>query len=97
MYRSAALVLAVVIMAPPALAQQAATAQRTIIADVRALIAKDDFATAEKTLRAYIAEKGTTPEALEAMSWLVEAILRRRTSMRRTDSPQRHTVSRSRR
>ncbi len=42
----------------------------TIIQEVRALIAKDDFGGAEKTLRAFIAEKGTTPDALEAMSWL---------------------------
>jgi len=71
MYRSAAFLLAVILVAPPALAQQAAaTPQRNIIAEVRGLIAKDDFAAAEKTLRAFIADKGTTPDALEAMSWL---------------------------
>ncbi len=72
MYRSAAVVLALVLFTPPALARQApATAQRpTIVADVRALIAKDDFAGAEKTLRAFIADTGTTPDALEALSWL---------------------------
>lgn len=72
MHRSAAIVLAIVLVAPASFAQQAtAPAQRNIIGEVRALIAKDDFATAEKTLRSFIAEKKTvTPEALEALSWL---------------------------
>src|SRR5262245_56676010 len=43
---------------------------RDIIAEVRGLIAKSDFATAESILRAYAKEKGWTPEALEAISWL---------------------------
>jgi thiol-disulfide isomerase/thioredoxin len=72
MYRFALiLVLGLVTLAPPAAAgQQAAPARQNIIADVRALIAKDDFAAAEKTLRTFIADKGTTPDALEALSWL---------------------------
>ena len=71
MHRSAALVLAVVLFAPTASAGQAAAQARpTIIADVRGLIAKDDFAGAERTLRAFVAGQGTTPEALEALSWL---------------------------
>ena len=69
--RLASLFVALLFLAPSAYARQAATPPaRTIINDVRDLIAKDDFATAEKTLRAFIAEKGVTPDALEAMSWL---------------------------
>jgi cytochrome c biogenesis protein CcmG/thiol:disulfide interchange protein DsbE len=41
-----------------------------IISEVRGLIAKDDFAAAEKTLVAYFGQSGTTPEGLEALSWL---------------------------
>ena len=62
-------VAAVLLFGPAAQAQQAA-AQKNIITDVRALIAKDDFAGAEKTLRAFVADKGMTPDALEALSWL---------------------------
>ena len=69
MHRTAAFLLAVVLFSPAAVAQQAST-QRNIIAEVRGLIAKDDFAGAEKTLRAFVTEKGVTPEALEALSWL---------------------------
>ena len=43
---------------------------RNIVQEIRALIAKDDFATAEKTLIAYFNESGTAPEGLEALSWL---------------------------
>src|SRR5687767_5899268 len=65
--RSAVLILAVVLVSAATSAQAPA---RTIINDVRDLIAKDDFAAAEKTLVAYFGEKGTTPEGLEALSWL---------------------------
>ena len=55
--------------APPAPA--VATAKPpNIIAEVRAAIAKGDFAGGEALLNAYRASKGTTPEALEALSWL---------------------------
>ena len=43
---------------------------KTIVQLVRDQIAKDDFAAGEQTLRAFIAEKGATAEALEALSWL---------------------------
>ncbi|MEZ5293327.1 MAG: TlpA disulfide reductase family protein [Vicinamibacterales bacterium] len=43
---------------------------QNVIADVRAAIAKGDFALGERTLEAYRKDKGTTPEALEALSWL---------------------------
>lgn len=75
--RPVALVLAVVLFAPAASARQAA-ADRRIIPEVRALIAKNDFAAAEKTLRAFVVEKGTTPDALEALSWLGRGNLARK-------------------
>lgn len=67
-----ALLLASVLLLTPAVsaAQATAPASQNIIAEVRGLIAKNDFATAEKTLRAFIDEKGVTPDALEALSWL---------------------------
>jgi thiol-disulfide isomerase/thioredoxin len=72
MRRSATLLFAFLLVAPATFAAQAAPApvQRSIVADVRGLIAKDDLSGAEKSLRAFIAEKGVTPEALEALSWL---------------------------
>ncbi len=54
----------------PAPAPAAASAAPSVIADVRAAIARNDFAGGERVLAAYRKEKGTTPEALEAMSWL---------------------------
>ncbi|MFN7979486.1 MAG: redoxin family protein [Vicinamibacterales bacterium] len=48
----------------------AAAAAPNVIADVRAAIAKNDFAAGEQILAAYRKDKGTTPDALEAMSWL---------------------------
>ena len=39
-----------------------------IIADVRAAIAKNDFALGERLLKEYRDTKGTTPETLEALS-----------------------------
>jgi thiol-disulfide isomerase/thioredoxin len=71
MTKPTTLLLALVLFVPAVSAKQAAAPPtRTIITEVRDLIAKDDFAAAEKTLRAFIAEKGATPEALDAMSWL---------------------------
>ena len=71
------LAVAVVLGALPAAAQTvaaptpAATAKPpSIIADVRAAIAAGDFAGGERLLNDYRAAKGTTPEALEALSWL---------------------------
>lgn len=48
----------------------AVAAPPNVIAEVRAAIAKNDFAGGEQILAAYRATKGTTPEALEAFSWL---------------------------
>jgi thiol-disulfide isomerase/thioredoxin len=53
----------------PAAAPATAKPQ-SIIADVRAAIAKGDFAGGETLLNAYRAGRGVTPEALEALSWL---------------------------
>jgi cytochrome c biogenesis protein CcmG/thiol:disulfide interchange protein DsbE len=79
MRRSAALLIAIVIVAPPASAQTSAAAPaNNIVAGVRALIAKDDFSAAEKSVRAFIADKGKTPEALEALSWLGRGALARK-------------------
>ena len=76
--RSAVLLLALLLSAPPVLAGQTAAAQQNIVAGVRGLIAKEDFAAAERTVRAFIAEKGPTPEALEALSWLGRGALARK-------------------
>lgn len=65
--RTASILFSILLLAPFSFAQPA---QRNIVSDVRGLIAKDDFAAAEKTLVAYFGESGTTPEGLEAMSWL---------------------------
>jgi thiol-disulfide isomerase/thioredoxin len=57
--------------APAPAAPAAATAKpQSIIADVRAAIAKGDFTGGESLLNAYRQSKGVTPEALEALSWL---------------------------
>lgn len=62
---------ATVAMAQPSGAPAPAAAPRqTIITEVRAAIAAGDFAAGERLLTAYRAEKGTTPDALEALSWL---------------------------
>ena len=63
-----AIVLGLAITAPAVAAQAPAPAKQDIIAEVRGLIAKSDFTTAEQTLRAYAKDKGWTPEALEAMA-----------------------------
>src|SRR5262245_42313320 len=47
-----------------------APAQTTIVADVRAAIAKNDVAGADQLLAKFRQTNGTTPEALEALSWL---------------------------
>jgi thiol-disulfide isomerase/thioredoxin len=70
--------VAVLASAAPARAQtaiapppQAATAKPpNLVADVRGAIAKGDFAGAEQLIATYRTAKGTTPEALEALSWL---------------------------
>lgn len=63
----AAAVVGVLVTGP---VSQAQTAAPTVITEVRAAIAKNDFAGGERILAAYRKEKGTTPEALEALSWL---------------------------
>ncbi|MEW6321359.1 MAG: TlpA disulfide reductase family protein [Acidobacteriota bacterium] len=51
-------------------AAQAPAPAQTIIQQVRAAIAKPDFAAADKLLADYKAGKGITPEWLEAYSWM---------------------------
>lgn len=51
-------------------ASPAAAPAPSLVADVRAAIAKGDFAGGEQRLAAFRRDKGTTPEALEALSWL---------------------------
>jgi hypothetical protein len=70
-YAAAAALLAVVLSytATPRLAGQAA-AQPRLVPDVRAALAKSDFAAAEKLIEQYRTTRGATPEMLEAHSWL---------------------------
>ncbi|MBS1824966.1 MAG: TlpA family protein disulfide reductase [Acidobacteria bacterium] len=42
----------------------------SLISDVRAQIAKDDFAAAEQLIRTFVSGSGKTPEAMLAHSWL---------------------------
>jgi thiol-disulfide isomerase/thioredoxin len=70
-----ALALALALAPLPAVSQTAAPSAPTatppnVIAEVRAAIAKGDFAGGERLLEAYRTARGTTPEALEALSWL---------------------------
>jgi thiol-disulfide isomerase/thioredoxin len=69
-----AFAVALSLLVPPAQAQTApaaATAKpQNIIGEVRAAIAAGDFAAGEQLLNVYRGSKGTTPEALEALSWL---------------------------
>ncbi len=48
----------------------ASTASSAIISDVREAIARNDLAHADAQVEAYRKQNGTTPEVLEAMSWL---------------------------
>lgn len=58
------------IVAGPAFAQDTAAPPPTIVQTVRAAIAANDFAKAEKLALDDMKAKGTTPIALEAFSWL---------------------------
>jgi len=64
------------------LVASAAVAQTSVVADVRAAIGRNDLAAATALVRTFRADRGTTPEALEALSWvargtLVHALLHR--------------------
>jgi len=50
----------------------------TLTASVQALIAKNDFAQADGLVRNYQKAKGTTPDVLEALSWLGRGTLAQR-------------------
>ena len=56
--------------APPPTANPPATPPRSLVQQVRAAIAAGDMAAAEKTVEAFRAANGQTPEWLEAYSWL---------------------------
>ncbi len=47
-----------------------ASAQTTIVADVRAAIGRNDLAGADDLVQRFRKDHGTTPEALEALSWI---------------------------
>ena len=53
----------------------AAISAQTLVRDVRAAIAQNDFAAAEALVGQYRAASGTTPELLAGMSWLGRAAL----------------------
>ena len=77
----ALLTVALLLTTPPISAVQSSSSQaavRPIITEVRKLIARDEFASAEKTLRQFIAANGATPDALEALSWLGRGALARK-------------------
>jgi thiol-disulfide isomerase/thioredoxin len=59
-----ALIVAAILFAPTV------RAQTTIVADVRAAIAKNDLKGGDALLAKFRQANGTTPEALEALSWL---------------------------
>jgi len=52
-----------------------ATAFAGIIDDVRSQLANDNFAAAESALNSYKAQRGVTPEYLEALSWMARGAL----------------------
>jgi thiol-disulfide isomerase/thioredoxin len=58
-----------------AIALTALTSSAGIIQDVRASTAKGDFTTADRLVRAYRSTNGTTPEMLEALSWIARGEL----------------------
>jgi thiol-disulfide isomerase/thioredoxin len=53
----------------------ALAAQAAIVKDVRAAIAKNDFATGARLIQEYRAASGITPEMLEALSWMARGEL----------------------
>ena len=50
----------------------------SLVNDVRSLVARDDFAAAERAVRSYEAQAGGTPEAAAALSWLARGELEAR-------------------
>jgi len=47
----------------------------SLVNDVRSLVARNDFAAAERIVRSYEAQAGATPEAAAALSWLARGEL----------------------
>lgn len=62
--------LSLIVAVPSAQAPATPAAPQTVIQKVRAAIAEDDFKKGEAIVLNDLAEKGTTPEAIEALSWL---------------------------
>src|SRR5579863_8424023 len=54
----------------PILAFALTASAQDIVTDVRAAIARNNFALGETLIRNYAAKKGSTPERIEAESWL---------------------------
>ncbi len=65
MRRVRLVLLAAVMLVTPVLASA-----QTLVRDVRAAIARNDFAGGDALVASYRAKAGTTPEALAALSWL---------------------------
>ncbi len=59
-----------VLLAGMMLATPVLASAQTLVRDVRAAIARNDFAGADALVTGYRAKSGTTPEALAALSWL---------------------------
>src|SRR5262245_18015672 len=70
MKRLLSVVVAAMMIAPVARAQTT-----TIVADVRAAIARNDMKGADALLAKFRQANGTTPEALEPLSWLERGAL----------------------
>src|SRR5271169_1688635 len=49
-------------------------AQSDLVGDVRAQLARNSSSAAESELRTYKAQRGVTPEYLEALSWMARAV-----------------------
>lgn len=79
--RLAAAVIGCVLLVGPSLAQAP-----SLVWDVRARIANDDFDSAERLIIDYRRRLGATPEALEALSWLGRGAL----AARRFDAAERY-------
>ena len=62
--------VAVIPVIPVIFVASGAHAQTTIVADVREAISRNDLKAADDLLAKFRKDRGTTPEALEALSWL---------------------------
>jgi len=58
-----------------ALIASSSIAAQDVIKEVRAAIARNDFTLGEKLVHDFKARQGTTPETIEAVSWLARGAL----------------------